>query len=179
MQENFRAYNKYHLYNGAAALDVYNEALVQQDTILNQNSLLRHNSVVFSEGEKSFQYLPPLIGDIREARLNLAIFHLRNGNFEEAEALIDELLEPSTSQECILIGVVKTIIGQMENNPKLIREAQSYFDMVGSSSTETDTIPGRQCMASSLFLKRDYSEANVYLSSIKSYICKSKEFRNQ
>lgn len=176
---NLRACNQYHLYNGAAALDVYKEALDHHDTILNQNILLRHNSVVFSEGERSLQYLSPLVGNIPEARLNLAIYHLRNGHIEEAEALLEEILEPSTPQECILMGVVKAMIGQMEDNPKLIREAQSYFDIVGSSSTETDTIPGRQCMSSSLFLKKKYSEANVYLSSIKSYMCKSKAFKNQ
>lgn len=48
--------------------------------------------------------------------------------------------------------------------------------MVGSSSSECDTIPGRQCMASSLFLEERYDEVSLYLSSIKSYFSNDDSF---
>lgn len=48
--------------------------------------------------------------------------------------------------------------------------------MVGSSSSECDTIPGRQCMASSLFLEGRYDEVSLYLSSIKSYFSNDDNF---
>lgn len=48
--------------------------------------------------------------------------------------------------------------------------------MVGSSSSECDTIPGRQCMASSLFLEGRYDEVSLYLSSIKSYFSTDDSF---
>lgn len=48
--------------------------------------------------------------------------------------------------------------------------------MVGSSSSECDTIPGRQCMASYLFLEGRYDEVSLYLSSIKSYFSSDDSF---
>lgn len=50
-----------------------------------------------------------------------------------------------------------------------IKFAQKYFELVGSSESECDTIPGRQCMASCYFLIRQFSEVLLYLTSIKSY----------
>lgn len=50
-----------------------------------------------------------------------------------------------------------------------IKVAQQFFQLVGSSASECDTIPGRQCMASSLFLQRQFDDVLLYLSSIKSY----------
>lgn len=59
---------------------------------------------------------------------------------------------------------------------KQIENGQSLFNMVGSSSSECDTIPGRQCMASSLFLEERYDEVSLYLSSIKSYFSNDDSF---
>ncbi len=41
--------------------------------------LLRHNLVIFRGGEGALQVLPQLLGVIPEARLNLAIYHLKQG----------------------------------------------------------------------------------------------------
>ncbi len=41
--------------------------------------------------------------------------------------------------------------------------------MIGTSSNECDTIPGRQCIASFLFLKKQFEEVVVYLKTIKEY----------
>ena len=45
--------------------------------------------VVFQQGERALQVLPPLVGVIPEARLNLVIYHMHNGEVREA------LAEPS------------------------------------------------------------------------------------
>jgi hypothetical protein len=45
--------------------------------------------------------------------------------------------------------------------------AQQYFQLVGSSASECDTIPGRQCMASFFFLSKTWDEVALYLKSIK------------
>lgn len=69
------------------------------------NDLVKHNLVVFRNGENALQVLPPLVDLIPEARLNLVIYHLRHNEVMEAYDLIKDL-EPSTPQEYILKGVV-------------------------------------------------------------------------
>lgn len=48
-----------------------------------------------------------------------------------------------------------------------LKLAQQYFQLVGSSGSECDTIPGRQCMASCFFLLQQFDDVMVYLNSIK------------
>lgn len=57
-----------------------------------------------------------------------------------------------------------------------MRLAQQLFQVVGSSSTERDTIPGRQCMASCLYLLGQFDDVLIYLNSIKSYFVTSDDF---
>ncbi|CAG9786321.1 unnamed protein product [Diatraea saccharalis] len=54
--------------------------------------------------------------------------------------------------------------------------AQQSFQLVGSSASECDTIPGRQCMASSYFLAGHFEEVLVYLNSIKSFFVNDDTF---
>lgn len=51
-----------------------------------------------------------------------------------------------------------------------IKIAEECFHLVGSSSSECDTIHGRQCMAAAFFLAGQFEEVLVYLTSIKSYL---------
>lgn len=51
-----------------------------------------------------------------------------------------------------------------------IKIAEECFHLVGSSSSECDTIHGRQCMAAAYFLAGQFEEVLVYLTSIKSYL---------
>lgn len=51
-----------------------------------------------------------------------------------------------------------------------MKTAEECFQLVGSSSSECDTIPGRQCMAAAFFLAGQFEEVLVYLTSIKSYL---------
>lgn len=48
--------------------------------------------------------------------------------------------------------------------------------MVGSSEAQVDTIPGRQCMASSFFLNYQFDKVLLYLKTIKSYFSKDDVF---
>jgi len=141
------------------------------EDLLHTNSLLRHNLVVFTEGQKALQTLPPLVNMIPEAKLNLAIHHLREGEIEEADFLLKDLKAVSP-QESLLKGVVKATLAQIVGDYPMLQEAQSLFKTVGESPSEADTIPGRQCAFSALFLEGHFSDANVFLSSIKSYLCK-------
>lgn len=71
---------------------------------------------------------------------------------------------PSNTKEYILKATVLTLMGQnqIDNNSKEhMKNAQHLFKMIGSSTTERDTIPGRQCMASCLFLLRHFEDVLV------------------
>ena len=47
--------------------------------------------------------------------------------------------------------------------------AQQYFQLVGASASECDTIPGRQCMASCFFILRQFDDVLIYLNSVEAY----------
>ncbi len=57
-----------------------------------------------------------------------------------------------------------------------MKTAQQCFQLVGTSTHECDTIPGRQCMASCFYLLRQFEDVNIYLSSIKSYMYNDDDF---
>uniref|UniRef100_A0A8B9LTT0 Intraflagellar transport protein 56 n=2 Tax=Astyanax mexicanus TaxID=7994 RepID=A0A8B9LTT0_ASTMX len=132
--------------------------------------LIRHNLVVFRGGEGALQVLPPLIDVISEARLNLVIYYLRQDDVQEAYNLIKDL-EPTTPQEYILKGVVNAALGQEIGSRDHLKIAQQFFQLVGGSASECDTIPGRQCMASCFFLLKQFEDVLIYLGSVKSYFC--------
>lgn len=173
---NLKACNHYKLYDGKAAeaelkgmMDVLSASSQNLD-----NALLRHNTVVFRKGENALQILPPLIDTIPEARLNLVIYHLDNNEINEAHDLIKDL-DPSTPQEYILKGVVNACLGQDKNTQAAgsgdehLKFARQFFQLVGSSQSECDTIPGRQCMASCFFLLKQFEDVLIYLNSVKAY----------
>lgn len=169
---NLKACNSFRLQNGEFAFSQL-EKIPNLDKMLSKHDLLRHNTVVFTDGQRALQILPPLLDFIPEARLNLAIYHLRNDEVEEATDLLKDL-EPASPHEYILKAVVETINGQYEESSiceQTMKEAQQHFQLVGASPSQTDTIPGRQAMASYFFLQKNFDEANTYLSSIKSYMC--------
>ncbi len=61
------------------------------------------------------------------------------------------------------------MVGHEQKSKEHINVAQQFFHLVGSSASECDTIPGRQCMASSFILLKQFEDALLYLESIKSY----------
>ncbi|CAG5118132.1 unnamed protein product, partial [Candidula unifasciata] len=166
---NLRACNHFRLYNGKAA-EAELKALQEMASSSFQfaQDLIKHNQVVFRNGDGSLQVLPPLIGVIPEARLNLVIHFLKQDDVQEAYNLIKDL-EPTTPQEYILKGVVNAALGQEQGSREHLKIAQQYFQLVGGSASECDTIPGRQCMASCFFLLKQFEDVLIYLNSIKSY----------
>ncbi|XP_026553308.1 intraflagellar transport protein 56 isoform X2 [Pseudonaja textilis] len=148
---NLKACNHFRLYNGKAAEAELKSLMDSASTSFEfAKELIKHNLVVFRGGEGSLQVLPPLVDVIPEARLNLVIYYLRQDDVQEAYNLIKDL-EPATPQRDHL------------------KIAQQFFQLVGGSASECDTIPGRQCMASCFFLLRQFDDVLIYLNSVKSY----------
>jgi len=171
---NLKACNHFRLYNGKAA-EAELKALADQGFSIENNALMRHNLVVFRNGENALRVFPPLIDVIPEAKLNLVIYHLRQGAVADAYALIKDL-EPSIPQEYILKAVVNAAVGQRAGSREHLKLSQNNFHLVGNSPSECDTIPGRQCMASHFFLRRMFEDAQIYLSSIKNYLHNDDDF---
>jgi len=74
----------------------------------------------------------------------------------------------------LLILLVTELLSLLQREH--VKIAQQYFQLVGSSASECDTIPGRQCMASCFFLLRQFEDVLIYLSSIKSYFINDDSF---
>ncbi|KAL0993062.1 hypothetical protein UPYG_G00102740 [Umbra pygmaea] len=179
---NLKACNHFKLYNGKAAeAELKNLIDISSSSLEFAKEIIRHNLVVFRGGEGALQVLPALIDVIAEARLNLVIYYLRQDDVQESYQLIKDL-EPTTPQvqgsvslnvhqrsEYILKGVVNAALGQEVGSRDHLKIAQQYFQLVGGSASECDTIPGRQCMASCFFLLRQFEDVLVYLNSVKSY----------
>lgn len=130
---------------------------------------------VFRNGENALQVLPPLVDLFPEARLNLVIYYLRNDSVEEAHKYIRDL-KPFTPREYMLRGVVMALLGQKKGKREMIDQAQQDFQLVGTSPLECDTIPGRQCVASFLFLKKQFENVLIYLKTVKEYLGKDDDF---
>jgi intraflagellar transport protein 56 len=174
---NLKACNQFQLFNGKAAEQEFKtlQNAAESGNVFNDNDLLRHNLVVFRNGENALQVLPPLIDIIPEARLNLVIYYLRNEEVQEAFKLIKDV-EPTVPREYILKGVVHAMLGQETENREHLRLAQQLFNLVGASASECDTIPGRQCMASCFFLLQQFEDVLVYLKSVKAYFPNEDDF---
>ncbi|KAJ1441103.1 hypothetical protein B484DRAFT_343219 [Ochromonadaceae sp. CCMP2298] len=171
---NIKACNHFRLYNGKAA-EAELKFLSDKGINIQGNELIRHNMVVFSNGDQALQVLPGLVDSIPEARLNLIIYYLRHGNINEAFDLVSDL-DPATPQEYIIKGVVHATLGQSTGNREHLKMAQQCFQLVGTSAHECDTIPGRQCMASCYFLLRQFEDVNIYLNSVKAYMYNDDDF---
>ena len=140
---NLKACNQFKLYDGKAAeaeLSPLTKDAPSPEKV--QSPLVRHNMVVFSNGERALQasaqfgaiprairrnsgaitltphpfrhalqLLPPLVGVVPEARLNLVIYHMHNNEVQEAFELMKDI-EPASPQEYILKGVTNLALGQ-------------------------------------------------------------------
>ncbi|KAL7057214.1 hypothetical protein AAHC03_019178 [Spirometra sp. Aus1] len=166
---NLKACINYRLYNGKIAeaeLKALQESSSQSFTYA--KDLIQHNLVVFRNGEGALQVLPPLIDVLPEARLNLIIYHLKREDTEAAYDLVKDV-DPSTPQEYVLKAIVNAVLGQEQGSREHLKVAQQYFQLVGGSASECDTISGRQCMASCFFLLHQFDDVIIYLTSIQSY----------
>jgi intraflagellar transport protein 56 len=169
---NLKACNRFRMFNGQAAEQDIKHLL---DTGVFGIDLIRHNLVVFRNGEGALQVLPELLDIIPEARLNLAIHHLKRNEVQEAHQMIKDI-QPKVPHEYILKGVVHASMFQQTGLKDHAKQAQQYLHLVGGSATECDTIPGRQAMASSFFLYGQFEEVLVYLNSIRSFFINDDTF---
>ncbi|KAJ3174898.1 Intraflagellar transport protein 56 [Geranomyces variabilis] len=166
---NLKACNHFRLYNGKAAEQEFKTMTEKSSPHFHfAEDLIKHNLVVFRNGEGALQVFTPLLDVIPEARLNLVIYHLRNDDIVSAFNLMKDV-EPSTPQEYILKGIVNAALGQEQESREHLKIAQQYFQLVGGSASECDTIPGRQSMASCFFLLKQFDDVMVYMNSIKGY----------
>ena len=173
---NLRACNIFKTYSGKKAEAVLQPIIeLQQTSHTAENYLIKHNMVVFRSGENALQVLPPLLDILPEAKLNLVIYHLKNGDVDEAYELIKDL-EPMKASEYILKGVVNACKGQLHDSREHLKNAEHYFQLVGTSDTECDTIPGRQCMASCFFLTKRFADVIVYLQSVENFFQDDSDF---
>ncbi|KAK0096538.1 hypothetical protein PV326_005194 [Microctonus aethiopoides] len=174
---NLKACNHFRLYDGTTAQAEMKQLVEKTASTYYSfgHDLIRHNIVVFRNGEGALQVLPNLVDVIPEARLNLVIYYLKHNDIQEAFSLIKDL-EPAVPQEYILKGIVNAVIGQETGSRESIKIATQYFHLVGSSASECDTIPGRHCMAACFFLRRQFEEVLVYLNSIKTYFSNDDHF---
>jgi intraflagellar transport protein 56 len=150
------------------------------NNLIEESDLLRHNMAVFDNEENSnsnkLKVFSSLIDIIPEAKLNLIIYYLRNDQVNQAYNLIKDI-QPQNTKEYILKAVVHCLLGQQgDKNQDHLKKAQTYFQSIGASASECDTIEGRQCMASCFRLNGIYNDEIIYLESIESYMKDDDDF---
>lgn len=80
MATNLKACNNYRLYSGKAAEAELKQLMDQlSSNYVFGQEIIKHNIVIFRNGDGALQVLPSLIGIIPEAKLNLAVYHLKHG----------------------------------------------------------------------------------------------------
>ncbi|CAD8102938.1 unnamed protein product [Paramecium sonneborni] len=175
---NLKACNQFSLYSGKAAEEIMKplQQAYEGGNVFADNDLLRHNLVVMRGGENALQTLPPLLEIFPEAKLNLIIYYLKNDEVQEAFNLVKDI-QPTSPKEYILKAIVYAMKGQSSPDQKeALKTAQQLFQLVGSSASECDTIPGRQCMSQCFFLCKQFEDVLVYLKSIKNYFSNDDDF---
>ncbi|KAL9187755.1 hypothetical protein ACHAXT_006133 [Thalassiosira profunda] len=164
---NLKACNFFRLQDGKAALDAL-EALCDSKT-REAHDLVRHNIAVFNGGEQALQVWPKLVDRVPEARINLAILYLREGELEAARSLVGDM-DADTPRSHMVLGVLNAELARINDDAKALSFAKHHFKCAGDSPTECDTVLGRQCTASYLCLNSSFADAVPYLESIESYL---------
>jgi intraflagellar transport protein 56 len=150
------------------------------NNLIEESDLLRHNMAVFDNEDSSnsnkLKVFSNLVDVIPESKLNLIIYYLRNDQVNQAFNLIKDI-QPQTTKEYILKAVVHCLLGQQSpNNAEHLKKAQTYFQSIGASANECDTIEGRQCMASCFRLTGIFNDEIIYLESIETYLKDDDDF---
>ena len=80
-------------------------------------------------------------------------------------------VHPNNTKEYILKAIIHCLLAQQsDESQEHLKKAQTYFHSIGSSSSECDTIEGRQCMASCFRLYGLHSDELIYLETIKNFL---------
>ena len=170
---NIKACCLFNLGSPEAALEVLNSHC--DSRTMEENDLVRHNQVVFQEGERALQVLPKLVNHIPEARLNLAIYYLKQGELDAAVELIGDLQADSPHSHLVL-GILNTELAKVNGSDStVLAKAKHHFQSFGQSST-TETIATRQAMSEYYYLSKQFDDANLYFGSIEEYMNDNDEF---
>jgi intraflagellar transport protein 56 len=129
---NLKACNRFRMFNGQAAEQDLKHLLDENERF--GSDLIRHNLVVFRNGEGALQILPELLDIIPEARLNLAIHHLKRNQIQDAHQMIKDI-QPKVPHEYILKGVTHASMFQESGLKEHAKQAQQYLHLVGGSAT--------------------------------------------
>jgi intraflagellar transport protein 56 len=139
------------------------------------DSLIKHNIVIFHNGEDGFTELPKLVGALNEARFNLAVLYMRQSNCSEAYNLLQKFV-PVDINESILKATVWLSYALLTSDAALMEEASQIFSEIGDMDVVRDTVPGRQCLATSKFILTEYEETLRVLQSIEQATGEMDEF---
>ena len=139
------------------------------------DALVTHNLCIFKDGIDGFTVLPKLINALPEARYNLAVLYMRNNNPKEANEILQDY-QPVELNETILRGTVLLALGQLNSEASQIEEANSTFAEVGEMENVKDTVPGRECLASTKFIVGEYEETLRVLQTIEELVSDVDEY---
>lgn len=146
--------------------------------ILEENELLKHNMAVFDneDNPNKLRIFSSLMEVIPEAKLNLIIYYLRSDQIASAYNLIKDI-QPTQNREYILKATTHCLLGQQsDKNAEHIKKAMTYFQSIGASASECDTIEGRICMAACFRLNKLYNDELLYLESIENFMKDDDDF---
>jgi intraflagellar transport protein 56 len=131
--------------------------------------------VVFHNGEDGLIELPKLVDSLPEARFNLALLYMRQNNPTEAYHLIQKFRPISTADNILKANVLLSF-GQLTNEAAILEEANTIFAEIGELDVVRDTVPGRQCLATSKFMTSEYDDVLKILQSIEKSVGETDEF---
>jgi intraflagellar transport protein 56 len=138
-------------------------------------TLATHNLCIFHGGVDGFTTLPRLVGSLDEARYNLAVLYMRENNPAEANAILGDW-QPVETNGFMLRATVLLALGQGNEEASQIEEANSILTELGGLDHVKDTIPGRECLASTKFIVGEYDEALRVLLTIEELVSDLDEF---
>ncbi|KAI6182027.1 Tetratricopeptide repeat protein 26 [Aphelenchoides fujianensis] len=156
------------------------DASFGKDIVLHNTVSSNINHSVVSEffrwssatGTPPFKCCPHSVDVIPEARMNLCIYHLKKNDVDAAYELMKDQ-EGGGAQYSLLKAITFAIKGYEEQSQELLESSANFFKAFGESSSDCDTIAGRQSMASAYFL---FDEVLIYLNSIKAFFEKDDLF---
>jgi intraflagellar transport protein 56 len=134
-----------------------------------------HNLCIFQNGVDGFRILPKLVHVIPEARYNLAVLYLRDNNPVEANEILQDF-QAIELNESILKASILLALGQANSEAPQIEEANSMFTEIINLEGVKDTVPGRECHASTKFIVGEYDAALKILQTIESFVDELDEY---
>ncbi|OHS98347.1 hypothetical protein TRFO_08933 [Tritrichomonas foetus] len=139
-------------------------------------ALIKHNICVFHDGTDGFTILTPLVSALHEARYNLCILYMRENNPTEAFNLLTDQFQTLELNEQLLKATIYLAIGQLTADTGPIEEANQIFKEIGEMDVVTNTVPGRQALATSKFIVGEYDEVLRIFKTIESMMTENDEF---